>query len=124
MQRLSTARRSVRANALPSSRRPADGSSADANPERAPARVGNFRSRSEGLALVTDHGGPFEQRALPGGKVNTASADQLRQADKVIAAVRAKLEGNRDVLGRSRHGLVKWRIDAKGQLEVEFQPTL
>ncbi len=51
-------------------------------------------------------------------------ADRMRQADKIITAVGEKLEANRKLLGRSQHGVVKWRIDAKGRLEVELQPTL
>jgi hypothetical protein len=57
-------------------------------------------------------------------EIDTSGADKMRQADKVLAAVTAKLEQHRTVLGRCRHGVVTWRFDERGRLEVKFQPTL
>lgn len=51
-------------------------------------------------------------------------AERMRQADKVIEAVTAKLQANRRILESCQHGIVKWRFDARGRLEVELQPTL
>lgn len=56
--------------------------------------------------------------------IDVNGADRMRQADRVIDAITRKLDAHRSVLGRSRHGTLKWRIEANGKVLIEFQPTL
>jgi hypothetical protein len=50
-------------------------------------------------------------------------ADRKLQSERIISAVSKKLEANRQLLGRSRNGHVKWRV-VGNKVEVDLQPTL